>query len=559
MSQIEHSLLDTSGGTESTVQSDPISASQIQTGEHLDPANSEEFRLFLAQDSSFRIHYDYSARMSRRHLICAQIQEGLAYAAYFKYAYSTHSFPSLILMLVGCTRARRDLRGRVQNGPSGMRHRMTAVLMYRQLRKMSATPGNHLSNSELDKILMLTACSITMVGGCTPQPTARADNRHYFAAIIARYLTFAGLAWWEHIKVYPSMTYGQEWKERINSYIPASLHEMGLRIALGHGRASCPQPRPERIEAISIRGIITVAADFCTCANAASDADQIKEQGWGPMLSNFVMAIPVSDIWSFFVEEGHSGASSESEPNSDADTSDAATESSTSDKVHPGDSSEQPLVVDDQGHLTEVQLGPARRRGQRGIANHPVSVAYRPAIHLGTKGKNRQATPSLSPPASAVLSSPEVEITGSCRVGVDAMSALSSPEVTITGYRPALGSPICFPPRGRISLSSAATRICQSTVDSVGLHIRQVLALTHDSLWETDEHPPITSLCHGVKAHPVSCWTAINRKPYIHRAEEAGLRAAYPGWGANTSVSYSWKGLRFPKHHGIISPWTPSL
>jgi hypothetical protein len=79
---------------------------------------------------------------------------------------------------------------------------------------MNATPDNRLSNSELDKILlvriralisgkpepehdhrMLTACLIKMVGGCTPQPTARVDNRPYFVATIARCLNFARRAW----------------------------------------------------------------------------------------------------------------------------------------------------------------------------------------------------------------------------------------------------------------------------------------------------------------------------------------------------------------------------
>jgi hypothetical protein len=36
-------------------------------------------------------------------------------------------------------------------------------------------------------------------------------------------------------------------------------------------------------------------------------------------------------------------------------------------------------------------------------------------------------------------------------------------------------------------------------------------------------------------------------KPFRHWPEEAYLAAAYPGWGKDTQVNYSWKGLQFPK------------
>ncbi|KAJ7842076.1 hypothetical protein B0H13DRAFT_2365383 [Mycena leptocephala] len=269
----------------------------------------------------------------------------------------------------------------------------------------------------------------------------------------------------------------------------------------------------------------------------------------------------------------------------------------SSNRLRAEKSSKPPSVVEDQEDWSEVEQvsPPPRRRGlRRGIPNHELLFVYRPPIHVGGKGKgkNRQSTPSRSqsPQAPTVLSSPEVEIVGSRHVTV-----VSSPEVTITGYRPTPAPVSSFrfhPLRGSISLSSAATQIRKNTVESIGMRIRQVPALTHDSLWQTNERPPnyevledhhACSLCHGVKAHPVSykcgcshcyvcirmslekswqcpsCWTTINRKPYIHRAEEAGLQAAYPGWGANTSVSYSWKGLRFPKRHSVIAPGTPSL
>jgi hypothetical protein len=75
----------------------------LQTGERLDPDINAKFHLFLSQDSSFRIHYDIGAQVSRRHMIYAKIQEGLNYAAYFKCVYSARSFPDLNFTLLGAS------------------------------------------------------------------------------------------------------------------------------------------------------------------------------------------------------------------------------------------------------------------------------------------------------------------------------------------------------------------------------------------------------------------------------------------------------------------------
>ncbi|KAJ7363890.1 hypothetical protein DFH08DRAFT_949529 [Mycena albidolilacea] len=85
----------------------------------------------------------------------------------------------------------------------------------------------------------------------------------------------------------------REWNERVNYYISTTLRDLGLRIGFGHGRGTCPHPRPERLEAITPTGIKTVLVDFCTCDGAYSDEDQIKAHGWWPMRSNFVSAMPL--------------------------------------------------------------------------------------------------------------------------------------------------------------------------------------------------------------------------------------------------------------------------
>lgn len=75
------------------------------------------------------------------------------------------------------------------------------------------------------------------------------------------------------------------------------MRDMGLRIAFGHDGATCPQLRPDRLEAITTRGIVTVNVDFCACVDATSDEEQIKAHGWQVMRSNFVLAIPLAVVW----------------------------------------------------------------------------------------------------------------------------------------------------------------------------------------------------------------------------------------------------------------------
>ncbi|KAJ7432014.1 hypothetical protein B0H11DRAFT_2248605 [Mycena galericulata] len=87
-----------------------------------------------------------------------------------------------------------------------------------------------------------------------------------------------------------------EWDESVKYYTKITLRELGLRIGLGHGGATCPNSRPGRLEAITMTGIHSVAVDYCTCANAYSRDDQIKAHGWWPLRSNFCSAMTLEQL-----------------------------------------------------------------------------------------------------------------------------------------------------------------------------------------------------------------------------------------------------------------------
>ncbi|KAJ7675239.1 hypothetical protein B0H14DRAFT_3537226 [Mycena olivaceomarginata] len=114
----------------------------------------------------------------------------------------------------------------------------------------------------------------------------------------------------------------REWSARVKYYIPATLRDLGLRVGFGHGGATCPKPRPARLEAITASGIKTVEVDFCTCRGAYDDEDQIKAHGWWPMRGNFVSALTRQILVLLAPAESNAGDSSDGES--------AGTESSTS-------------------------------------------------------------------------------------------------------------------------------------------------------------------------------------------------------------------------------------
>jgi hypothetical protein len=131
----------------------------------------------------------------------------------------------------------------------------------------------------------------------------------------------------------------QEWSERFSYYILATLWEIGLRVGFSHGGGTCPRPRPERLEAVTVTGIKMVNVDFCICPNAGSDDNQIKAHRWWPLGSNFVsvMTVEMLDVLVGHAEEDagdaaepdRSDSDSGEESNSDKE-SDVGTESSTS-------------------------------------------------------------------------------------------------------------------------------------------------------------------------------------------------------------------------------------
>ncbi|KAJ7713259.1 hypothetical protein B0H14DRAFT_3491665 [Mycena olivaceomarginata] len=122
----------------------------------------------------------------------------------------------------------------------------------------------------------------------------------------------------------------REWSVRANYYIPATLHQIGLRVGFGHGGGTCPKPRPARLEAITVCGIKTVTVDFCTCRGAYDDDGQIKAHGWWPMRGNFVSALTREMLVVLVPRQPDAGDSSEAEESGSDGESAHSTESSTS-------------------------------------------------------------------------------------------------------------------------------------------------------------------------------------------------------------------------------------
>ncbi|KAJ7740336.1 hypothetical protein B0H16DRAFT_1729033 [Mycena metata] len=112
----------------------------------------------------------------------------------------------------------------------------------------------------------------------------------------------------------------REWDAALSYYTHVTFYNLGLRIKLGHSGDACPSPRLERREALTVRGLKTLAVEFCACANAASEAHQIKARGWWPMRSNFICALPLLTLPLGPVESDKSDReSSDSDSGSESD------------------------------------------------------------------------------------------------------------------------------------------------------------------------------------------------------------------------------------------------
>ncbi|KAJ7198723.1 hypothetical protein GGX14DRAFT_573202 [Mycena pura] len=98
-----------------------------------------------------------------------------------------------------------------------------------------------------------------------------------------------------------------EWDDDIELFTRTTLRDMGLRVGFGHSGATCPRPRPGRLEALTINGVFQVSVDYCTCPGAPGRAEQIKAHGWWPMWSNFCSALP-HDVLDQYCDMGENDA-----------------------------------------------------------------------------------------------------------------------------------------------------------------------------------------------------------------------------------------------------------
>ncbi|KAK7018250.1 hypothetical protein R3P38DRAFT_3200615 [Favolaschia claudopus] len=92
----------------------------------------------------------------------------------------------------------------------------------------------------------------------------------------------------------------RRWSAELSYYTATTLRDAGLRVPLGHEGDRCPTPRGETLEALTGRGVETVAVDFCGCVGGSGRADQIRSYGWLAMRSNYVLALPASTIFNMY-------------------------------------------------------------------------------------------------------------------------------------------------------------------------------------------------------------------------------------------------------------------
>jgi hypothetical protein len=74
----------------------------------------------------------------------------------------------------------------------------------------------------------------------------------------------------------------QEWKGA--RFRRITLHELGLRVQLGHGHQSCPMKVPGHTDfvVIALNGIHHVNVDFCGCFGRPDSYIQLLEMQWWP-------------------------------------------------------------------------------------------------------------------------------------------------------------------------------------------------------------------------------------------------------------------------------------
>ncbi|KAJ7897376.1 hypothetical protein B0H13DRAFT_2337909 [Mycena leptocephala] len=267
-------------------------------------------------------------------------------------------------------------------------------------------------------------------------------------------------------------------------------------------------------------------------------------------------------------------------------------------RLLPGDTHENPLVLDAGGHLVQrdassadppsvedhhdLLVAPARRIIHEGPPSlilqlvHPAERrrAAERAEHERTIRAARLASGPLRGPGDTAAGSrtddtPNPDVAHE-RAMTDALGLIDVPT------RDVIGRPLST--RERVALARRPAAL-QHSVTRFGLRVREA-PVTTESLYRTEGRPRDyeatqghheCSICGGVKNHPVSyrcghshcyvcirvwldkswkcpdCMTIMRCAPFRQKFEEKTLAAAYPGWGEDSVVDYSWTGLQFPK------------
>ncbi|KAK6997516.1 hypothetical protein R3P38DRAFT_3219610 [Favolaschia claudopus] len=102
------------------------------------------------------------------------------------------------------------------------------------------------------------------------------------------------------------------WREDMNCWTLTNLRELGMRIYLGHDGEPCPAQYTDTVEALTMRGLMTMAVAFCGCRDGRSRVAQMRSHGWVHMGSNFVLAVPSHTVLHHLTE--YEDVPSESEP-----------------------------------------------------------------------------------------------------------------------------------------------------------------------------------------------------------------------------------------------------
>ncbi|KAJ7827784.1 hypothetical protein B0H14DRAFT_2595099 [Mycena olivaceomarginata] len=267
------------------------------------------------------------------------------------------------------------------------------------------------------------------------------------------------------------------WSDILESYTVTSLRDLGLRIALGHAGATCAQRCTERVEVITVRGMVTVTIDFCGCEGAVCPEEQMRAHGWQPMRSNFVLAVPLAVMCLYLTMSTSS----------------------------PGSSRENPLVFDARGRRVRVncvsveQAAGGHRRRRAAVPHAPPP---RPRIYRGPASTIR-VTPPPPPPAPH-------------RGSVSMIQVTPSPSPPLPPLLPPPPFSACSPSQAPTSLtvsSPARSAAIRHSIVQHGGRTRQIPPPTTENLWlgpgrpqnyDAVEEYHRCAICQGVKAHPVS-------------------------------------------------------